>query len=225
MPDQPFTLPMAFDYAGTFVYALAGTLQALRKGYDIVGILTVAFVCAVGGGLIRDGLFLQQGPPFFAADAWYYVFILAGAGFGIGLQHWLFHMHRPIALFDALGLGMYAVVGMQKAFLAGLAVPTIIVIGIINAVGGGILRDVLTREEPLIFRPGQFYVAAVFAGTLVFIGLKLFTVVGSPWTGLITIAVTFALRTLTIYKNWQTRALTLQPARHPVAVSEEAATE
>lgn len=209
MALAPFTLPNWFDYGATFLFAIAGTLLALRKGYDIVGVVTVAFASSVGGGLIRDGLFLQQGPPGIATNGNYLLIILFGALVGVFFQRNVHRLQTLIAVVDALGLGAYAVVGCDKAMLAGLALPAVILVGVVNAVGGGIFRDILTREEPLIFRPGQFYVAAAFVGCVTFITLNSLRLVGHFEAGLLTIAVTFALRALAIRFNWQTPHLAI----------------
>jgi uncharacterized membrane protein YeiH len=180
----------------------------LRKGYDIVGVCTVAFASAVGGGLIRDGLFLQAGPPAVTTNGVYLTLIFVGALIGITFQRSMNRLQSLIAFCDALGLGAYAIVGIEKAQAAGLAIPAMILVGIINAVGGGIFRDILTREEPLIFRPGQFYVAAAFVGCLTFMGLCIWTTIGHIWAGMITILITFTLRALAIKLNWKTTPLT-----------------
>ena len=210
----PFSLPSWFDYGATFLFAMAGTLLALRKGYDIVGVFTVAFAGSVGGGLIRDGLFLQQGPPGITTNGNYLILIVLGALVGVLFQRRVPRLQLLIEMVDALCLGAYAVVGCDKAILAGLALPAVVLVGVVNAVGGGILRDILIREEPLIFRPGQFYVAVALVGCLTFVLLSQFvplfvTGIGHFEAGLISIAVTFTLRALAIRFNWQTPSLTV----------------
>jgi uncharacterized membrane protein YeiH len=207
MPLSHFPLPNWFDYIATFLFAIAGTLLAIRKGYDIVGVFTVAFVSAVGGGLIRDGLFLQQGPPAITTNGAYLFIILTGCLIGILFQNIMVRLHFLIALVDALGLGAYAIVGIEKAQAAGLAFPAMILVGIVNAVGGGIFRDILTREEPLVFKPGQFYVAVTFVGCLIFASLITWRITGNLEAGIITILITFTLRALAIRYNWQTTSL------------------
>jgi len=152
-----FHLPPYFDYGATFLWALSGALLAARKGYAIPGILTVSFVSSVGGGLLRDGLFLQSGPPMVVQTPWYLgligaavlVILLLG-----GRIQRLHHLPHLIGLVDAIGLGAYAVVGMSMALAAGLSLPGVVLVGVVNSVGGGILRDVLMRREPSMFLPG-----------------------------------------------------------------------
>jgi uncharacterized membrane protein YeiH len=220
MTPIPFVLPNWFDYGATFLFAIAGTLLALRRGYDVVGVLTVAFAGSVGGGLIRDGIFLQQGPPGITMNGSYLLLITLGALTGVLFQRFVPRLQLLIEIVDALGLGAYAVVGCNKALMAGFALPAVVLVGIINAVGGGILRDILTREEPLIFRPGQFYVAAAFAGCITFVSLNQLSTLGHYETGFLAIGVTFTLRALAIRFNWQTSLLSpLEPEAEPALAS------
>lgn len=202
-----FPLPTWFDLVATFLFAVAGTLLAIRKGYDIVGVFTVAFVSAVGGSLIRDGLFLQQGPPVITTTGSYLLIIGLGCLVGTLFQSTMNRLQFLIALFDALGLGAYSIVGIEKAYMAGLAFPAMLLVGVVNAVGGGIFRDILTREEPMVFRPGQFYVAVTFVGCLLFATLITYRLMNNVQAGILTIALTFTLRALAIRYNWQTTSL------------------
>ena len=206
----PVWLPLGFDYLAASMFAIAGALLAIEKGYDIVGVFTVAFCSAAGGGLIRDGIFLQQGPPIITLDGLYLIIISGSVLFALFLHRFLNRMNFVIMHFDAVGVGAFAVVGMQKAELAGLAIPAVILVGVINAIGGGLLRDILTREEPWVFRPGQLYVLAVFIGCLVFEGLKAPHYVSSVQAGIISILTTFILRLLAIHFNWQTGAIKIK---------------
>jgi uncharacterized membrane protein YeiH len=112
-----------------------------------------------------------------------------------------------VAVTDALGLGVYAVVGMQKSIAAGLALLPVVLVGVVNAVGGGLLRDVLSREEPFLFKPGQFYAATVLAGCVVFLLLAVGLVMDARIAAVASIAVTFSLRLLAIRLDWRTRPL------------------
>jgi uncharacterized membrane protein YeiH len=188
-------------------FALTGAMAARRRGYDIVGLFFLALASGLGGGLIRDGLFIQQGPPALMTDGRYLWAVLAGGAAGVLLGDRLTRLNRAIAIIDAVGLGAYAVVGVQKSLAAGLAVPAAILVGVINAAGGGVLRDVLTREEPLVFKPGQFYVLIALAGALVFVILRQQTHLSTTGAALIAIGLTFLLRILTILFNWKTSAL------------------
>jgi uncharacterized membrane protein YeiH len=149
-------LPIWFDLGAVGCMSLTGGIVAMKRGYDVVGVAALALLTGLGGGLIRDGIFIQQGPPALAGDARYILMALLGAAVGALLGERVSYFRRVIAGVDALGLGAYAVFGTQKALAAGLSEPAAVLVGVINAAGGGLLRDVITNEEPLVFRPGQF---------------------------------------------------------------------
>lgn len=200
-----FELPVIFDLGAVFFFALTGALAAIRRGYDFVGLFIMAFVTGVGGALIRDGLFIQQGPPAIAVDGRYLVAVLLASLAGMAIGGFIERFQRTIAYVDAFGLGAYAVVGVQKALAANMSIPAAIMVGTINAVGGGLLRDIIVRVEPLMLKPGQFYVLAALLGTVLFVSLILVTRLTASESALIAIGVTFVFRVLTIRFNWQTR--------------------
>jgi uncharacterized membrane protein YeiH len=231
MLEGQFSLPIQIDLAATLFFGLTGALAALKRGYDVIGLFALTFVTGVGGGLIRDGLFIQQGPPAVTADSRYMLMILLAGCCAflfrtrlIGwyrMVAWLdtlgvrTHFFRErvsrfdqmIAWLDALGLGAYAVVGVQKSLQAGLSTAAAVLVGVINASGGGLLRDVLVREEPLLFKPGQFYVLAAFAGCLLFTFLAVHLKTEATPAALLAIFVTFVLRVLAIRFNWVSPSL------------------
>jgi uncharacterized membrane protein YeiH len=204
---EMFELPVIFDLGAVFFFALTGALAAIRRGYDWVGMFILAFVTGVGGALIRDGLFIQQGPPAIAVDGRYLVAVLLACVAGMAMGGFIERFQKTIAYVDALGLGAYAVVGVQKALAAGMSIPAAIMVGTINAVGGGLLRDIIVRVEPLMLKPGQFYVLAALLGTSLFVSLILFTRLEAPQSALIAICATFIFRVLTILFNWQTKSV------------------
>jgi uncharacterized membrane protein YeiH len=112
-----------------------------------------------------------------------------------------------LSLVDALGLGIYAVVGTQKSLSWGLPIGSAILVGAVNAAGGGLLRDVLTREVPLLFKPGQFYALTAVVGSTVFVSLVLSGLLDVQHAALLAIGSTFALRVLAIRFDWQSPAL------------------
>ncbi|MBI5692297.1 MAG: TRIC cation channel family protein [Verrucomicrobia bacterium] len=208
MPSTTFLLPVWFDLAATFAFALTGALAGIKRGYDIVGVFFLALVSSIGGGLIRDGVFIPGPEPTpLLTDARYIEFIVAATVAGILFGRHVTRIRRVVALIDALGLGAYAAFGTQKALHAGLSVPAAVLVGVVNAAGGGLLRDILVREEPLVFRPGQFYVLTALSGavTFVFLGVQL------NWSAteaaLVSVTVTFVFRVLTIIFNWRTTAV------------------
>jgi uncharacterized membrane protein YeiH len=202
-----FNLPRAFDFVAVFFFALTGALAAMRRGYDLIGLFAMAFVTGLGGALIRDGLFLQDGPPALTRQWGYIVAVLAGCIAGWALGSVLERFQKVIAVIDAIGLGAYSVVGVQKSFAAGLSAPAAILVGVTNACGGGLLRDIITREEPLMMKPGQFYVMASILGTCTFVVLTRQFGMATTISALIAIATTFLIRILAIVFNWRTVAV------------------
>lgn len=202
-----FALPLAFDLAATGLFALSGALRAIRKGYDVAGLATLALVAGVGGGLLRDGIFLQHGPPAMVQDQRY----LWAVGVGGAIGYWVGpaleeRIGGLFLLVDALGLGAYAVVGAEKSLAAGLLLPSAVLVGVVNAVGGGMLRDVLSGAEPEVFKPGGYYALAAFAGALLFATLATLGVTPVLAAGA-GIAVTFALRVLSVRLGWTTQSV------------------
>ncbi len=199
-----FDVPILFDLGATFAFALTGALAAIKRNYDIVGVLALALVTGMGGGLIRDGIFLQKGlTPLLTTPAYLYA-ITAATVAGFFFQRKVHLFARLIAWVDALGLGAYAVFGVQKALNAGLPPSAAVLIGVINAVGGGLLRDVLTREEPLVFKPGQFYLLTALGGAVTFLCAGVYLPITATQAALLAMAVTFLFRSMTIAFNWQT---------------------
>ena len=197
-------MPIYFDLGATFLYALTGALSAMRRHYDIVGLFVLALVTGVGGGLIRDGLFIQNGPPLAIKDERYLFVILGGCIAAALFGRKIDRLQKVFLLADALGLGAYAVVGVARALTVGLSVVAAIMIGVINASGGGLLRDVLVREEPLMLKPGQLYVLAALLGSCIFAILLIRFDEPIEKAALIATGCTFVFRLLAIYLNLKT---------------------
>jgi len=199
-----FDLPVLFDLGATFACGLSGALAGIKRNYDIVGVLALALVTGLGGGLIRDGLFLAQGPTPLLTNPLYIQIIGIAVVCGIAFGSRIHHFSRLIAVIDALSLGAYAAFGVQKSLLAGLAPAAAILIGMVNAVGGGVLRDLLVREEPLVFKPGQFYLLTALAGAVTFIFCSITLELSPNHSAIVAVALTFIFRALTIAFNWRT---------------------
>jgi uncharacterized membrane protein YeiH len=192
-----FQVPPLFDYGATFAWAISGALIAARRGYDVAGIAAIALVSAVGGGLLRDGIFLQQGPPQVVRSPWYLILVLIATALVLVAGHRVRDSRRfarLVELVDALGLGMYAVVGTQASVVAGLSLFGAALVGVVNAVGGGVLRGVLMVREPEIFRPGAFMSTAALMGVLAYLVLTVGFHVSQGLAGWITVAVAFGAR-------------------------------
>ncbi len=157
---------LAFDLLGTVTFALNGAMTALRRvRLDIVGVLSLGVITAIGGGLVRDML-LGATPPA-AFEHWYY---LAAAGAG-GAAAWLIArppraLNRAIVVLDAIGLSVFCVTGAHKALELGLPPAPAILLGAISAVGGGTIRDVLVRDVPSVLT-SELYAIPALAGAAV----------------------------------------------------------
>ncbi|MCE9610160.1 MAG: TRIC cation channel family protein [Chthoniobacter sp.] len=211
MPSDVIALPLYMDFGATFMFSITGAMFAIRRHYDWVGLFALALCSGLGGGLLRDGLFIQDGAPAAMRHAGYLWAVLGGC-LAAGLFHQLVGKFDQVFLYvDALGLGAYSVVGATKAYGGGLALPAVIVIGVVNAVGGSLIRDVLVSAEPHIFKPGQFYVVAALTGTCTYVVLTAALHLPLQVSAWIAIAVTFAARMLSIYFNWRTDSILPPP--------------
>jgi uncharacterized membrane protein YeiH len=207
MPDPqiPIQLPLAFDLGATFVAGLAGALVAVRRQYDYVGVFALAFVTGLGGALIRDGVFLAQGPPMAVRDSRYLVAVVAATLVAVGINQLNRPLARVVLVLDAIGLGVYAVVGADRSLAAGLGHLGAILVGVVNAVGGGVLRDVLTREEPVLFKPGQYYASAAAFGAFLYVGFRATLDMTPQPAALIAGGVAILVRLLAVRYDWRTR--------------------
>jgi len=211
MHDSQFQLPLFFEYGATLIWAITGAGMAVRRGYDYTGIFVMAFVSALGGGLLRDGLFLQQGPAIAVRTPIYLEIVVAGAIAGAILAV-ASGGRKPTKLWrsfsdivDALGLGAYACVGAQMSLQLGLGIPSAIFIGVVNGVGGGLLRDILVNRVWML--PGQLLAIPAFIGTVIFVVLVDPLHFDATWSAWISIVIAFVFRLLAIRYNWRTRAL------------------
>lgn len=204
-------LPIGIDLGATVLFSITGAMVAIRRHYDAIGVLVLALACGLGGGLLRDGLFIQAGPPVAMRDGSYMIAVLTGCVFAVLFFKHVERLSKPFLVIDALATGAYGVVGASKAFEAGLAIPACIFVGVVNAVGSGLIRDVLVREEPLMLKPGQFYVVASVLGVGGFALLVSFFQAPLVASAIAAIAITFVLRLLAIFFDWRTRSVMRAP--------------
>jgi uncharacterized membrane protein YeiH len=162
-------LLLALDLGGTFAFALNGALTAIRiVRLDVVGVLTVGMVTALGGGIIRD-VFIDSLPPATFSD-WRYLVVAAVGSLIAFVFGWrLARLAGPIMVLDAAGLSLFAVTGASKAMDFGVGAPQAVILGAITAVGGGTLRDVLTGRVPVVLRSELYAIPALLAATVVVI--------------------------------------------------------
>lgn len=191
------------EYAGTVAFAISGALLAGRKRMDLVGVVTLGVIVAVGGGTLRD-LLLQEPVSWIESPA----FVVVGAVTALltvpatraGAVREL-NRYNLVSAFDAAGMAIFVVTGVNIALSADASPFAAALVGVVAGVGGGVIRDVLANEIPGSLSNGQFYVSAAFAGALLYIALLELPI--SPMITLwIPVLVIFAIRMLSLRYGW-----------------------
>ncbi len=167
-------LPYYIDLLGTLVFAVSGALAASDKNMykDIFGVTFTSFVTAVGGGTLRDMILGVR--PAWVVDGNYLIAITIGVLFAITFKYYIIKYRRTFFLFDTIGIALYTV-GVQKSLEFGVSPLAAIIMGMFSAVMGGVIRDTLINEIPLIFKK-EIYATACLSGAAVFVCLKLLKV-------------------------------------------------
>lgn len=160
------------DILGTIAFAISGVLVAMDKKMDLFGILIIAFVTAVGGGTLRD-ILIGQTPVGWMKDMTFTYVILGSAVFAVLLRNKINYLRKSLFLFDTIGIGLYTVVGVEKGINAELHPIICIALGTISACFGGVIRDILCNEIPVIFRKEIYATACILGGLSYFLLRKL----------------------------------------------------
>jgi uncharacterized membrane protein YeiH len=165
MTTEP-PLLLTLDLTGTFAFGLNGALTAVRAArLDIVGVVTLGMITALGGGILRDVL-IGDVPPATFRD-WRYLALAAGGGLvAFALSQRLKRLEMPINVLDAVGLSVFAVIGASKALAFGLGVGPAVILGTVTGVGGGTIRDTLVREIPSVLQSELYAVPALIAAAI-----------------------------------------------------------
>jgi uncharacterized membrane protein YeiH len=179
------------DFLGVAVFAVSGALAAGRKGLDLLGVVVIATVTAVGGGTVRD-LLLDRHPVFWIAEPGYLYVTIAAALLTLAYTRRLSPPDRALAVADALGLALFTVSGARIAEGARMANVVVVIMATITGVAGGMIRDVLTGEIPMVLRRGRIYATAAIAGATAYLLLQ--HVIGDTAAGLVGMVVIAALR-------------------------------
>jgi uncharacterized membrane protein YeiH len=159
---QP-TLLLVLDLIGTFVFGLNGALTAVRVAkLDVVGVVTLGMVTALGGGVIRDVL-IGSIPPATFRDWRYFALAFSGGLIAFALSKRLQRLETPITVLDAIGLSVFAVIGAEKAVNYGLGIGPAVLLGVVTAVGGGTIRDTLVRQIPTVLHSDLYAIPALLA--------------------------------------------------------------
>ena len=187
------------DTIGTVVFAMSGALTALNNKFDYFGALVIAFVTATGGGTLRD-LLLGANPVFWIQATEYFLYIFIGYLLATIFQTTVLKFRRTMFLFDTIGIGVFTIIGLERTINLGFSPFIALNMGVMSAVFGGVIRDVLTNIPPLIFRK-EIYAIPCYIGGIVYL---LMEALNSP--GKINITVTIILiiliRIVAIKRHW-----------------------
>lgn len=195
------------DLVGTGVFAISGTLAALhkKKDHDVLTLFIFAFVTAVGGGTLRD-VIIQAYPVAWISDANYLFVIILGVVMAIACRRWwLGILRRPLLVFDTLGIGIFTILGLEKALNAGVNTWAAVLLGIVSALFGGVIRDTLANEVPLVFER-QLYATPCLAGAILYV-LVLPLSIHPTLTFLLAVGVITGFRLLATKKGWSLPAI------------------
>lgn len=162
---NPWTFFEAIDVFGVFLGAFTGTLVARRLNYDIIGIWTLALVTGLGGGIIRD-ICLQVGPPLALTDPAYLPTVAVATFAGAFIGDRVDSTRKTILYADALGLVTFAIAGSLRTLNYDFGIWATVLLGVITAVGGGVIRDILTGATPMIFRRAELYALAALGASV-----------------------------------------------------------
>lgn len=187
------------ELAGTFAFAISGAVAARKRGLDWFGVVAVAFAVACGGGVLRD-LCIGAVPPAGLTDWRYLAVAVTAAVVAMVAGAWVVRLAHPVTFFDSLGLGLFAVTGAQKALFFGHDAELAVLMGMVTAVGGGVIRDVLLNRVPLVLEREIYASAALVAAVIEVAGERLaWFPRGRTWVAL---GACFALRAASLRYKW-----------------------
>jgi uncharacterized membrane protein YeiH len=203
-----------FDLLGVAVFAVSGALAAVRKRLDLLGVFVIAMVTAIGGGTTRD--LLLDRAIFWTTQPRYLYIILGSALLTVFWTRRFRPPDRALAIADALGLALFAISGAQIAERIGLPGIVCVIMGTITGVAGGMIRDVLTTEIPMVIRRGQIYATAAIAGIVAYLVLRGAFGLAEPAAALAGMATIAVLRISAITWGWTLPVFGLdEPGRVP----------
>lgn len=188
------------DLVGTFAFAISGAVAARQRKLDLFGILSVTFMVACGGGIIRD-ICIGATPPAGLSD-WRYLGISVLASIvTISAYPKVRRMRSPVLVFDALGLGLFAVAGAQKAMIYGNSAELAILLGMVSAVGGGVMRDVMLSRIPAILQREIYASAALLGATIQVVSIR--AGIDGAWTPWVATIACSSVRLLSLRYEWK----------------------
>ncbi|MBD1260854.1 trimeric intracellular cation channel family protein [Maribacter polysiphoniae] len=188
-------LYLIIDILGAAAFAISGVLVAMEKKLDLFGVLIIAFVTATGGGTLRDVL-IGNKPVFWMLNPIYLFTILGAVILAILFVNQLKYLRKTLFLFDTIGIGLFTMVGIEKGLEAELAPPICIILGTITASFGGVIRDILCNEIPVIFQKEIYATACILGGVSYF--LLAMTPIDSAYSYIVAIMIVIVFRLLAV---------------------------
>jgi uncharacterized membrane protein YeiH len=204
----------AVDIVGTFIFAISGILAAINKKFDLVGAFILGLVTAVGGGTLRDILIGETPVGWMKNEHILYMVALAlPVSYFFKIQ--ILKLRKSMFLFDTIGIGLFTILGLQKTLDVGLSPLIALMMGVVSAVFGGVIRDILSNQVPLIFRK-EIYASACLAGGLVFLALEHFlgTNLYNMFASMLTVMI---IRVLAVKYHWSLQVNARELKKHPDA--------
>jgi len=197
------SISLVIDILGVIAFSMSGVLSAVHKRLDIFGIFVIAFVTSVGGGTIRD--VLLDVPIVWMQNMLYVSVIFGAAVIAVIFRRKLNYVKRSLFLFDTIGISLYTILGIQKGVDAGLHPAICVALGTISACFGGVLRDILCNEIPVIFRKEIYATACILGGVFYF--LLQYMPLKPDWIVIISGLIVFSVRLFAVVFKWSLPSL------------------
>lgn len=188
------------DLLGTLVFAISGVMIAVKNKFDVIGALIIGLVTAVGGGTLRDVL-IGQTPVGWMTDNNYLLVILTAMLLCFFFSDYIRKLRKGVFIFDTIGIAIFTILGLEKTLSVGLDPAMALLMGIVSACFGGVIRDVLCNEVPLIFRK-EIYASACLVGGLTYLLIVRLTDEVAPQM-IVPILVVLAIRYYAVRRHWQ----------------------
>ena len=191
------------DYLGVVVGVVAGSLFAVDRKLDVIGVVSLALITGFGGGIIRDLLLQDEGIFFMEHPVAILCSIVIAMGISFGRRH-LIDIDKPLFYIDAFTMAWYVLAGARKSWIAGAGPVISIILGCVTGVGGGVLRDICSGEMPRVFKPGKYYaVSSVIGAALYIVPVELGVL--QDIASVLCVGSGFAITLLAERFNWRTR--------------------
>lgn len=198
------TIFSLLDFIGTTAFAMSGALTAINKRLDPFGVFIIAFVTAVGGGTLRD-ILIGRTPVTWMLDLTYVYLIICGFILAIVFRKKLDRLRTSLFLFDTIGLGVFTLIGLERGIMWGLHPIICIALGTMTACFGGVIRDILCNDIPVIFRR-EIYATICILGGIIFFALKEINL-NQDVLYIITSSIMISIRLLAVKYKWYLPAL------------------